>query len=98
MPRIGAAPSREYAISSLEEARAYLDHSLLGPRLLESASALLAYGGRSAPEILGAIDAVKLRSSMTLFASAAPGQPLFSEVLDRFFEGEADEATNRLLA
>jgi uncharacterized protein (DUF1810 family) len=89
--------SRTYAIASLEEARAYLAHPVLGPRLRECAAALLDHAGLTASEILGGIDAVKLRSSMTLFARADPGQPLFREVLDRFFAGRGDEATAQRL-
>lgn len=89
--------SRRYAIASASEARAYLDHPVLGPRLVECAEALLEHEGRSAEEILGGIDAVKLRSSMTLFAAVAPEQPVFLQVLDRYFDGEADEETNRRL-
>jgi uncharacterized protein (DUF1810 family) len=88
-----SARSRRYAIGSAAEARAYLDHPLLGPRLVECADALLAHGDRSAREILGGIDAVKLRSSMTLFAAVAPEQPVFQQVLDRYFDGEADAST-----
>lgn len=65
-----SAMSQRYAIESLEEAQAYLDHPVLGPRLVECAQALLAHEGLTAREILGEIDAVKLRSSMTLFACA----------------------------
>jgi uncharacterized protein (DUF1810 family) len=89
--------SRTYAIASLDEARTYLEHPVLGPRLHECAAALLAHTEMSASEILGGIDAVKLRSSMTLFARADPGQPLFREVLDRFFAGRGDEATEQRL-
>ncbi|HMI82297.1 MAG TPA: DUF1810 domain-containing protein [Solirubrobacterales bacterium] len=89
--------SRRYAISSLEEARAYLAHPVLGPRLVECAHALLGHDDRSAQEILGAIDAIKLRSSMTLFARADPGEPVFAQVLERYFDGEADEATLQYL-
>jgi uncharacterized protein (DUF1810 family) len=89
--------TRTYAISSADEARAYLEHPMLGPRLLECAHALLEIEGSSAQEVLGDVDAVKLRSSMTLFAQAAPEEPLFEQVLDRFFEGEADEETRRRL-
>jgi uncharacterized protein (DUF1810 family) len=89
--------SRRYAISSLGEARAYLDHPVLGPRLVECSRALLGYDGRSAQEILGGIDAVKLRSSMTLFARADPEEPVFAQVLERYFEGGEDEATLRCL-
>jgi uncharacterized protein (DUF1810 family) len=89
--------SRRYAIASPEEARAYLEHPVLGPRLVECAEALLAHEGASAREILGEVDAVKLRSSMTLFAGVAPGQPAFRRVLERYFDGEPDEATERWL-
>jgi len=95
---LGRSPTaRRYAIGSLEEARAYLAHPLLGARLREAAGALLEVHNRSAREILGEVDAVKLRSSMTLFAAAAPGELLFQSVLDRYFEGRRDEATERLL-
>jgi uncharacterized protein (DUF1810 family) len=89
--------SRFYGIASLEEARAYLAHPVLGARLRESAAALLATTGRTAPEILGSIDAIKLRSSMTLFHRVAPDEPAFAAVLERFFDGRADEATDALL-
>jgi len=96
---LGRSPTaRLYGIASLAEARAYLAHPVLGPRLLESARALTEHSGRSASEILGEVDAVKLRSSMTLFARAAPEEPLFQQLLDRFYDGAADEATDRLLA
>jgi uncharacterized protein (DUF1810 family) len=84
--------SRAYAISSPGEARAYVDHPVLGPRLVECAEALLGHEGRSAREIMGGIDAVKLRSSMTLFARAASEQPVFAQVLERYFDGEPDPA------
>jgi uncharacterized protein (DUF1810 family) len=84
--------SRRYAISSPEEARAYLEHPVLGPRLVECAEALLQHDDKSAREILGEIDAVKLRSSMTLFARIAPEQPVFQRVLERYFSGEPDPA------
>jgi uncharacterized protein (DUF1810 family) len=89
--------SRRYAIDSPEEARAYLDHPVLGPRLVECAEALLEHEDRSATEIMGEIDAVKLRSSMTLFAAVAPEQPAFQQVLDRYFDGEPDASTRRWL-
>jgi uncharacterized protein (DUF1810 family) len=95
---LGRSPTAQrFAISSLEEARAYLLHPVLGPRLRESAEALLSVHGRSAEEILGGIDAMKLRSSMTLFVRAAPEESVFDQVLDRFFGGEQDEATLALL-
>lgn len=89
--------SQRYAISSLDEARAYLAHPLLGPRLRECAGAVLAHGDRTAEQILGEIDAIKLRSSMTLFHRADPDEPVFAAVLAQFFDGEADEATERRL-
>jgi uncharacterized protein (DUF1810 family) len=89
--------ARHFAIDSLAEAKAYFDHPLLGPRLLESSQALLDVSGKSAREILGETDAAKLRSSMTLFARAAPDEPAFREVLDKYCDGERDEATVRFL-
>jgi uncharacterized protein (DUF1810 family) len=96
---LGSSPiSQAYAIGSLDEARAYLAHPVLGPRLNECAEALLAADpSRSAEEILGGIDALKLRSSMTLFARAAPDDEIFPDVLARFYEGDADPQTDRLL-
>jgi uncharacterized protein (DUF1810 family) len=92
-----SATARLFAIDSLEEAKAYLGHPVLGARLRESSQALLEVSGRSAREILGETDATKLRSSMTLFAAAAPDEPLFQEVLDRYYAGERDEETERRL-
>ncbi len=89
--------SRSYAISSLDEARAYLAHPVLGERLGESTAVVLASPGRTADEIFGSLDAMKLRSSMTLFHRAAPDEQLFAEVLDRYYGGVADEATDALL-
>jgi uncharacterized protein (DUF1810 family) len=95
---LGRSPtSRHYAISSLEEAKEYLRHRVLGPRLLECAGIVAATKNRTAPQIFGAIDAQKLRSSMTLFMRAAPDQPVFQEVLDRYFEGQPDSATDELI-
>jgi uncharacterized protein (DUF1810 family) len=85
--------SRRYAISSLSEAQAYLRHPILGPRLIECTSALLGISGLSAEEILGVTDAAKLRSCMTLFAGAEPGNALFAQVLERYFDGVLDPAT-----
>jgi uncharacterized protein (DUF1810 family) len=92
-----SAMSEAYAIGSLAEARAYLDHALLGPRLRESAQVLLDLEAGSAEQILGGIDALKLRSSMTLFAHAAPAERLFQRVLDHYFEGDTDPETERRL-
>jgi uncharacterized protein (DUF1810 family) len=88
-----SAMARTYAIGSLAEAEAYLDHPTLGPRLRECTRALTAHTDRSARDILGEIDAVKLRSSMTLFARAAPDERIFRQVLDRFYDGARDERT-----
>ena len=92
-----SALSQLYGIGSLAEARAYLAHPVLGPRLRESARALVAHAGRSADEILGSVDAVKVRSSMTLFHRADPDDPLFREVLETFYRGVPDPATDHLL-
>jgi uncharacterized protein (DUF1810 family) len=89
--------SQLYAISSLDEARAYLAHPVLGVRLRECAATLLATTGRTALEIFGSIDAIKLRSSMTLFHRATPDEPVFARVLERFYGGLADEATDARL-
>ena len=86
--------SRFYAIASLDEARAYLAHPVLGPRLRECAGLVLATRDRTAEAIFGGIDAVKLRSSMTLFMRAAPDEPQFATVIDRYFAGIADDATD----
>jgi uncharacterized protein (DUF1810 family) len=95
---LGQSPiSRRYAITSLGEAAAYLRHPVLGSRLRECAGILAALKGRSADQIFGSIDAIKLRSSMTLFHRAAPDDPLFEQVLTRFFDGIADRATDALL-
>ena len=87
--------SRTYAISSLAEASAYLGHPVLGPRLTECAAILAGLPDRTAEQIFGEVDALKLRSSMTLFMRAAPGEPVFRQVLDRYFGGETDSATER---
>lgn len=84
--------AQRYAIRDLDEARAYLDHELLGPRLILAAEAALAAEG-DARSIFGSPDDVKLRSSMTLFAQVAPPGSVFHRVLDRFFGGVPDPAT-----
>ena len=95
---LGQSPtSRRYAISSLDEARAYLAHPVLGPRLLECTNILGELEGDSAEDVFGGIDAMKLRSSMTLFAHADPVRPEFKTVLDAYFGGAPDPATERLL-
>ena len=92
-----SAISRRYAISSLDEARAYLRHPVLGPRLAECARLVAELRGRTAEQVFGGIDAMKLRSSMTLFARADPDEPVFGQVLDQYFGGVPDAATERLL-
>jgi uncharacterized protein (DUF1810 family) len=88
-----SATARHYALSGLDEARTYLDHPVLGPRLRECCAALLSVQTADATAVLGAVDAQKLRSSMTLFALARPEEPLFAQVLDRFYGGEQDPLT-----
>lgn len=96
---LGQSPtSRLYAISSLDEASAYLAHPVLGARLRDCAEILTGQSGRTAEQIFGGIDAMKLRSCMTLFRHAAPNEPLFREVLEQYFTGTADPATERLLS
>jgi uncharacterized protein (DUF1810 family) len=89
--------SRTFAISCLEEARHYLHHLVLGPRLIECTGIVAETQGRSAAQIFGVIDAQKLHSSMTLFMRAAPDSPLFGAVLDRYFAGIPDVATDQRL-
>ena len=86
-----------YGIASAAEARAYLVHPLLGPRLRECSEALLAHRGRSAESILGPVDALKLRSSMTLFEAVAEDAEPFARVLETFHDGERDPLTLDLL-
>jgi uncharacterized protein (DUF1810 family) len=88
-----SAISQHYSITCLDEARAYLDHPVLGPRLVECAEAINAVHGRSALEVFGAPDDLKLRSSLTLFAHAAPDTPVFAQALAKYFAGEPDRAT-----
>lgn len=88
-----SAMAVRYAISGLPEARAYVRHPVLGPRLVASASVVAGLSGASADDVFGAIDAVKLRSSMTLFARADPDEPVFGRVLESFFGGREDDAT-----
>jgi uncharacterized protein (DUF1810 family) len=91
-----SAMAQAYAISDLAEARAYLAHPILGPRLIECAEILAAQQGRSAEQIFGGIDAIKLRSSMTLFAHAAPDQTIFQQVIDQYYDGQDPETERRL--
>lgn len=89
-----SAMSQQYAITSLDEARAYLAHPVLGARLRECAGILLGFEGRTAEAIFGSTDAMKLRSCMTLFHRAAPDDAVFSRVLDRYFDGVPDGLTD----
>jgi uncharacterized protein (DUF1810 family) len=88
-----SSTSRHYAIGSLDEARAYLAHPILGPRLIECADAALTLKGRSAHDIFGSPDDMKLRSSVTLFALVSPEHSVFHRVLEKYFEGKRDERT-----
>ena len=88
-----SAISHAYAIQSLEEAREYLAHPVLGARLRECCQAVMTVEGKSAHDIFGSPDDVKFRSCLTLFARAAPNETLFTDLLDKYFDGEADELT-----
>jgi len=92
-----SATSRHFAIAALDEARAYLRHPVLGPRLRECAGILAAQDDHSAEQIFGGVDARKLQSSMTLFARAAPDEAVFARILDRYFGGIPDPATDQRL-
>ncbi len=95
---LGHSPkAKEFAISALPEAKAYLEHPVLGPRLIECTRAVAELTGVTAEDIFGDMDARKLRSSMTLFAHAAHDEPLFQRVLDQCFGRVADDATERHL-
>jgi uncharacterized protein (DUF1810 family) len=88
-----SATSREFALSGLPEAGAYLDHQILGPRLIECARLVADIKDKGAVDIFGPVDAMKLHSSMTLFALAAPEVPVFRVVLNSYFDGLDDEQT-----
>ncbi len=90
--------SRRYAIESLAEAQAYLRHAVLGPRLRACARIVAETDAASAEAMFGSVDAIKLRSSMTLFLRADPAEAVFREVLDRYFGGELDAATDASLS
>jgi len=91
---LGVSPTSVFfAISSLDEAKAYLAHPIIGPRLVECAGLALAAKDRTARQIFGPVDEAKFRSSMTLFSRAAPGAAAFAQCLDAFFAGEPDPAT-----
>ena len=93
-----SAVSRAFAIQSLAEARAYLAHPVLGARLRECCQAVMNIRGRSAEDIFGAIDAMKFRSCLTLFAEVDHGEVLFFNLLENHFDGDADEATLEILS
>lgn len=89
--------ARRYAINSLDEAKAYLAHPVLGPRLLECAEAACRVEGRTAEQIFGSIDAMKLRSCATLFAQVSPPGSVFERLLEKYYDGQPDAQTLRLL-
>ncbi len=92
-----SSTSKRYSIKSVEEAEAYLNHPILGPRLLECSEAVLGVEGRSAREILGSPDDLKLRSCATLFACFSPADSVFDRILAKYYQSEPDEKTLRLL-
>ena len=92
-----SATARFYGLRDLQEARAYMQHPILGPGLVQCCRLLTELGTRDAVGIFGDVDAMKLRSCLTLFARAAPGQPVFEACLDQYFGGEPDAATLGLL-
>ena len=92
-----SSTSQRYAIKSVAEAQAYLAHPLLGPRLLECAEAVLQVEGRSAAEIFGSPDDLKLRSCATLFACVSPPESVFERLLTKYYDGGRDDKTLRLL-
>jgi uncharacterized protein (DUF1810 family) len=92
-----SSTSIRYSIKSIDEARAYLQHPVLGPKLNQCAEAVLALDGKTASEIFGYPDDLKLKSSMTLFEQVAGHGSLFSQILDKYFDGERDVFTLDLL-
>lgn len=92
-----SSTSKSYSIKSIEEAKAYLSHSVLGPRLRECAEAAIAVEGRSATEIFGSPDDLKLRSCATLFAHVSPPNSVFERLLEKYYGGRRDDKTLRLL-
>jgi len=93
----GSAMSRKYAISTPDEARAYADHPLLGPRLRECTQHVLDVEGRTADQIFGYPDVMKFRSCMTLFSQACPEGRLFERAIEKYYSGAADQATLDIL-
>jgi uncharacterized protein (DUF1810 family) len=92
-----SSTSRKFGLSSKAEAVAYLDHGILGPRLRECTELMLKHSERPIDQILGYPDDLKFRSSMTLFAAAAPEEPIFKAALEKFFGGKHDPLTIKLL-
>ena len=96
-PQLGvlgrSGTARHYGLSGLEEARAYLAHPVLGPRLRECCAILLQLQGSTAAQVFGGIDAMKLRSCLTLFMLASPDDAVFREALSKFYDGEPDPLT-----
>jgi uncharacterized protein (DUF1810 family) len=91
---LGYSPmARKFALASLDEAQAYLQHTVLGPRLVECTTLVTAVSGRTVEQIFGSPDDMKFRSCMTLFAHAAPDQPIFRQALQKYFQGELDRLT-----
>jgi uncharacterized protein (DUF1810 family) len=91
-----SATSQAYAISDLAEAKAYLAHPVLGPRLIECGEIVASHHGLTAEHIFGGIDAIKLRSSMTLFAHADPDQGIFQQVINHYYDGPDPETERHL--
>jgi uncharacterized protein (DUF1810 family) len=95
---LGRSPTAQrYGIASLAEAQAFMAHAVLGPRLIECAGLVRAIGGRSAQEVFGSPDDMKLHSSMTLFAAARPDEAVFADVIRHYFAGQPDPLTTELL-
>ena len=92
-----SSTTKYYSIKSRAEARQYLDHPVLGPRLVQCVEILLALEGTSAVEVFGSIDAMKLKSSLTLFAAVGPPASVFDRLLEKYYGGERDGKTVQLL-
>ena len=92
-----SSTSKFYSIKSIAEAKAYLSHPILGPRLLECTESALAVSGRTASEIFGSPDDMKLKSCATLFATISPADSVFHKLLDKYFQGQRDDKTLQLL-
>ena len=92
-----SATARFYGIADAQEAAAYWQHAVLGPRLAQCTETMLGVVGKSALQILGSPDDLKFCSSMTLFARVAPDEPLFRRAIDRYCAGRLDERTLALL-